>query len=710
MKIFDIISIVMIISLFPSKAAFSAGTLIKLASTRYDSGNDEEANAVAVDSQDNIIVTGSRNNGGYPDYFTIKYNSDFKMISSVSYTGAAGSTDSATGVAVDSDDNIIITGYTYNGSDEDWLTVKYNSGLVMISSAVYDQGSTDMPHAITVDSRDNIIVSGRSGSDQHTVKYDENLVMLSSAVYAGYYGRGVEVDSQDNIFAACSIYGVKYSSSLQEIDSIQPTKPVFYENEPDIKILGQAIQSGLIIALDSQDNIIMIWTKGIVEYQVTNRPDAGTYGLKIPFITKYDNDLTEIFAEDQELIHGMPTFEANDAAVDRLDNIILAGAGQYTGTRYGYMIKKCNPDGDELSSAFYDINSDEHDKAFGAAIDSRNNIIVTGYTDNGTDKDWFTVKYLGLSPSVTSVSPTSVMRGERTKLTITGKSFYDGLDADLSDAGITVNSVTIESLTQLTVSITAGEDAKLGKRDVTVTNIDAQSGTKTGCIKVTSGTEIDKDKKNTITLDTEKGDVVIEIPPDTFSQDVNMSVQVADVPAAGRDTLKKTDIGIEIDVSSGEQPMEDIILRIYYRDKDIAGLAEDKLSVCRYDSANSRWIPLPTTVYASKNYMEATIDHLSEFGVLELSAAADLGGVLVFPNPYDPDEGSLVFDNLTSDAVIKIYTVSGTLVRKLTETDGNGRCQWDGANDAGETVAGGVYLAYIHDDGHRKTLKIAVVR
>ena len=40
----------------------------------YDGGNDDEAYGVAVDSGDNITVTGRSNSGVNYDYYIIKYN------------------------------------------------------------------------------------------------------------------------------------------------------------------------------------------------------------------------------------------------------------------------------------------------------------------------------------------------------------------------------------------------------------------------------------------------------------------------------------------------------------------------------------------------------------------------------------------------------------------------------------------------------------
>jgi hypothetical protein len=84
----------------------------------------------------------------------------------------------------------------------------------------------------------------------------------------------------------------------------------------------------------------------------------------------------------------------------------------------------------------------------------------------------------------------------------------------------------------------------------------------------------------------------------------------------------------------------------------------------------------------------------------------------VFPNPFRPGTAvgqSLKFENIPSDSEIKIFTVSGELVRSFTQV--SGRVLWDGRNSAGSDVASGVYLYIINTStGERVTGKIFVVR
>ncbi len=97
-----------------------------------------------------------------------------------------------------------------------------------------------------------------------------------------------------------------------------------------------------------------------------------------------------------------------------------------------------------------------------------------------------------------SASPSTVNAGTTTNVTITGTAvsgsgFYDPpatlsgripISASVSGTGVTVNSVTFNSSTSVTLNVTVSAGAATGLRDVTVTNPDGQSVTGTGILTI----------------------------------------------------------------------------------------------------------------------------------------------------------------------------------------------------------------------------------
>ena len=121
--------------------------------------------------------------------------------------------------------------------------------------------------------------------------------------------------------------------------------------------------------------------------------------------------------------------------------------------------------------------------AAGAATGARDVIVTNPNAGVGTRANGFTVN---TGPTVTSTSPASRPRGSvNQNVTVTGTGFAAGAVASFSGGGITVNSTTFNSATQVTVNITIAAGAAVGARDVTVVNTDAGRGTGTGVFTVT---------------------------------------------------------------------------------------------------------------------------------------------------------------------------------------------------------------------------------
>jgi hypothetical protein len=84
-----------------------------------------------------------------------------------------------------------------------------------------------------------------------------------------------------------------------------------------------------------------------------------------------------------------------------------------------------------------------------------------------------------------------------------------------------------------------------------------------------------------------------------------------------------------------------------------------------------------------------------EFEIIE-TGALSLRDVINYPNPFE-DDTYITFELIgEGDATIKIFTVSGKLIRELCEgcrvTRGNNQFRWDGRDAEGHAVANGVYL------------------
>lgn len=93
--------------------------------------------------------------------------------------------------------------------------------------------------------------------------------------------------------------------------------------------------------------------------------------------------------------------------------------------------------------------------------------------------------------------------------------------------------------------------------------------------------------------------------------------------------------------------------------------------------------------------------------VVKLVAAPNLDSLKVYPIPYKPYAGHQMihFSGLTARATIKIYDITGNLVKEIEENDGDGEAVWNG------DVASGIYVYYIYNSaGEKKLGKLSVIR
>lgn len=138
------------------------------------------AKAMAVDSGGNVIVAGYMNNGTNNDYMLAKFKADGSGLAwdPVYYNGTGD--DAATAVAVDASGNIILTGTSWNGINNDIRTIKYNGATgAVLWGHTYNSGGNDTATSLAIDSSGDIYVAGYAANG--TAKDDFLVIKYPSA-------------------------------------------------------------------------------------------------------------------------------------------------------------------------------------------------------------------------------------------------------------------------------------------------------------------------------------------------------------------------------------------------------------------------------------------------------------------------------------------------------------------------------------------------
>jgi len=276
-----------------------------------------------------------------------------------------GDNDTAWGIAVDSQGNIIVAGTSYDSSTNNFHIIKYDSEGNELWNITYDSGIDDEATDVTVDSEDNIIVIGFTGRGvfdegyYHIIKYDENGRRLWDKFYKlGDLSVpfGITVDSEDNIIAT----GVRLKYGFGGIEL--PCWTIKVDRNGDMlwnKTFQIGIEDeGLSVVVDREGNILVVGVS-VSFYQYAS------------FTVKYDRYGNEIwskrFANDSA---------AYDIAVDSKNNIVVAGSNLSNRANPDYYILKLNENGDEIWTRRFDSGGPDY--AYAIKVDSDNNVIIGG--------------------------------------------------------------------------------------------------------------------------------------------------------------------------------------------------------------------------------------------------------------------------------------------------------------------------------------------
>jgi len=147
------------------------------------------------------------------------------------------------------------------------------------------------------------------------------------------------------------------------------------------------------------------------------------------------------------------------------------------------------------------------------------------------------------------------------------------------------------------------------------------------------------------------------------------------------------------------------------------------LAIWWLDEAHSRWVRLPgSTVNVSSKTVTAAVGHLSVFAVMG-GPFMDPGELFAYPVPWRPfgpragegagntgtTTGGITFTNLPDMATIRIYSLSGQLVRVLEHRIGPNE-SFDVRSDSGAILATGTYVYVIDSNGTKKSGKLVVIQ
>lgn len=416
--------------------------------SRYNgtSGVADWAFALAVDGTGNVYVTGKSSAvtkiGDYYNYdysyATVKYDITGNQTWAARYDGPAGDDDQAQAIAVDASGNVYVTGKSNNGRDINnteepqsgpgeeyaYATVKYDSSGNQLWVARYDSPGKvdDIARAIAVDGSGNVYVTGSSGGNYTTIKYASGgnqlwLVSYGNSTNSTDGAVAVAVDGSGNVYVTGTsqnnIVTIKYNYKGEQLWAVPyegEAKAMALDGSGNVYVTGQSDGKFATIKYDTEGN--RLWVAGFSgpsrgngeataialdgsgNVYVTGTAWSPRSYLDSYATVKYDSQGNQLWAARYDGPIPYYPGQAVAIALSASGNVHVTGSVQGTSALdLDYVTVGYNNDGKELWVARYNGPVNGLDQAAAIAVDKWGNVYVTGRSDVG-GTDYVTIKYV----------------------------------------------------------------------------------------------------------------------------------------------------------------------------------------------------------------------------------------------------------------------------------------------------------------------------
>ena len=395
---------------------------------------------VAIDSVGNAYITGYTNSSDFPvlnaydsnyngkeDVFIAKFSSNGSLLWSTFLGG--NRSDFALSIAVDSEENVYITGYTnsrdfpvlnaydssYNGED-DVFVAKFSSNGSLLWSTFLGGTDRDWGYGIAVDSVGNIYVTGSTNSSDFSVKnaydsshnygYDAFVVKFSSngsllwSTFLGGpdddWGLDVAVDSRNNAYiTGTTAYPYFKNASYYGDWGVENFDVFVAKFSSNGSLLWTKFQEGnnndwsYGIALDFAGNAYITGYTESEDFAVLTAYESSFNGKMDVFVSKFSSNgslLWSTFLGGNDYDWGL------DVVVDSEGNAYITGSTRSSDfpVKYAYDFS-CSGDRDAFLAKFSSngsllwntfLGGKNYEYGLGVVVDSKENVYITGITNS----------------------------------------------------------------------------------------------------------------------------------------------------------------------------------------------------------------------------------------------------------------------------------------------------------------------------------------
>lgn len=361
----------------------------------------QEAQAMALDSTGATIITGFSDQSGSEDYYTIKIVPDGSAIASgwPKVFDKSGAIDHAEAIVVDSANNIIVTGYSQTATgDFDFHTIKYAPNGVVLWQKSFDAGlgGNDYGVSVAVDGSNNVYVGGNT----QNASANDDFILIKYPAAGGnpvwqkiYNG---PLNGEDRVYSiAAGIDGIAITGESQNAALNFDCLTIKYDFNGNLvwsaekRHAGSGVGNdhGLVVRMDSAGDVIMAGT---------------TYGTDADIhMVKYDGSAGPGTVLWEKIYDGGNNDEPVDVFIDSSDNVYVTGYHTYADASNGFYTVKYNSAGTFQWEDLFHSSANNNDRAIGIVVDDSSTpdnsgaVFVSGYTFKSVEEDYDfqTLKY-----------------------------------------------------------------------------------------------------------------------------------------------------------------------------------------------------------------------------------------------------------------------------------------------------------------------------
>lgn len=376
----------------------SSGVQQWTATYNHTANQEDQANSIAVDASGNVFVTGQSDGDATAavdeDYATVKYNSSGIQQWVMRYDNN-GATDRAVKVLAGISGNIYVTGRSDNGTDDDFITIKYSTSGIVVWMSTFDNGDNDKADAMAIDTAENVYVTGRSNDGTYddilTIKYNSSGaeqwvggVLFDGAGQNDDRPTAITVDGSGNVYVTGKCDADNTTNTNNNIVTIKYNASGSQLWSASYAGAGNGNDAPTGIAVDGSGNVLVCGEYDAdISTTVTNNNS-----VTISYTSSGTQSWTKTYNGSSNLSDG-----AEAIAVDLSGNIFVAGNSDNTNTQKDGLVIAYTSSGTETFVKNYNGKGDNSDNVSKIVLDAADNSYIAGYTYvQDAEKDIFVRK------------------------------------------------------------------------------------------------------------------------------------------------------------------------------------------------------------------------------------------------------------------------------------------------------------------------------